>query len=320
MKPFKSLRKFKQNFALVLLGALPALASACASCGCSLSSDWENQGLSSGAGFSFDLRYDYLNQNQVRHGTGAVSSWPVAGQEQELYTKNHYVTAALDYSPNADWGINLQLPYIHRTHGTIEDGTGDTGSSKSSSMGDIKIIGRYLGFSEEKNIGMQFGMKLPTGSFKEKFSGGDLAGEALDRGLQPGTGTTDVIIGVFNFAPLSQNVDYFTQAIAQVPLSAREGYKTGPSLNANFGIRYLANEGYTPQLQINARVSGKDAGVNATPDDSGGKTIYLSPGVTFSVSEKIKIYGFFQLPVYQDLNGYQLAPRYTASIGTRFAF
>lgn len=299
-----------------------AAAFACASCGCSLSSDWDSQGLSSGPGFRFDLRYDFLNQNQIRSGTGKVGSWPVAGHEQELYTKNQYLTAGFDYSASPNWGINVQVPYIDRSHATNGmsfDGS-DAGTSHTHSLGDIKVIGRYTGLSEEKNTGIQFGLKLPTGSHTETFSGGAIAGDPLDRGVQPGSGTTDAIVGIFKFAPLSQNFDYFAQATAQLPLNNRDDYKPGNSLNVNVGFRYMGLGSIVPQLQINGRVSAKDSGANASPDDSGGKTLYLSPGVTLAITEKIKAYGFIQLPVYQNLNGYQLAPKYTVSVGTQFVF
>ncbi|MDR1968337.1 MAG: TonB-dependent receptor [Burkholderiaceae bacterium] len=299
-----------------------ATVLACASCGCSLSSDWDSQGLSSGPGLRFDLRYDYLNQNQVRSGTGKVGTWPVDGHEQELYTRNQYITAALDYSASPDWGVNIQVPYIdraHATNGLAFDGS-DAGTSHTQSLGDIKIVGRYTGLTDEKNVGIEFGMKLPTGSYTASFKGGAIAGDQLDRGLQPGTGTTDVILGVFKFAPISQNWDYFVQATAQLPLNGRAGYRPGNALNVNAGFRYMGLGSVVPQLQINGRISAKDSGANATPDDSGGKTIYLSPGVTVAVTEKVKVYGFIQVPIYQNLNGYQLAPKFTVSVGTRFEF
>ena len=82
----------------------------------------------------------------------------------------------------------------------------------------------------------------------------------------------------------------------------------------------MALDKIVPQIQVNSRVSAKDSGANASPDDSGGKTIYLSPGVTFIASERVTVFGFVQLPIYQNLNGYQLAPKYTASIGASFTF
>ena len=315
--------KKQTQILLALMAALPSSAVfACASCGCSLSSDWASQGLSSSEGLRFDLRYDYLNQNEVRSGTGTVASWPVDGHEQELFTENHYLTAGIDYRWNADWGINVQLPYIDRSHATNGlnfDGT-DADTSHTQSLGDIKVIASYMGLMEAHDVGVQFGVKLPTGSHSDTFNGGAIAGDPLDRGLQPGTGTTDLIFGIFKFGSLSQNWDYFAQATAQLPVTSSDDYKPGNSLNVNLGFRYMALDKVVPQIQINARVSTKDSGASASPDDSGGQTIYLSPGVTFPVSEKMKVYGFVQLPIYQNLNGYQLAPKYTVSIGTSFAF
>jgi hypothetical protein len=268
------------------------------------------------------LRYDYLNQNQVRSGTGKVDKWPLDGHEQELYTKNNYLTAGFDYSVSPDWGVNVQVPYIDRSHATngmAFDGS-DGGTSHTHGLGDAKIIGRYAGLSEDKSIGIQLGLKLATGSFTEKFSGGAISGDLLDRGLEPGSGTTDAIIGAFKFGPISQNFDYFVQAMAQLPLNSRSGYKPGDSLNVNFGFRYQGFGSIAPQLQINSRMSTKDSGSNASPDDSGGKTIYFSPGATVEITKKVKFYGFVQLPIYQNLNGYQLAPKYTVSVGTQFEF
>ncbi len=315
--------KKQTKLLLALTAALPSGAVfACASCGCSLSSDWGSQGLSSSEGLRFDLRYDYLNQNEVRSGTGKFGAWPAADHEQELFTQNRYLTASMDYRWNPNWGVNVQLPYIDQSHGTNGmnfDGT-DDGTSHTQSLGDVKVVASYLGLTDAHNFGVQFGVKLPTGSHSELFSGGMMAGDLLDRSLQPGTGTTDLILGAFQFGSLSQNWDYFVQATAQFPLNSSDDYKTGNSLNLNAGFRYLGLERLVPQIQINARVSGKDSGANASPDDSGGQTVYLSPGVTFPVSEKMKVYGFLQLPVYQNLNGYQLAPKYTVSVGTTIEF
>ena len=103
------MNKKLQVFLFVLTAVSCGSALACASCGCSLSSEWESQGLSSGTGLRVDLRYDFLDQNQVRSGIGKVASWPVAGHEQELFTRNNYLTAGIDYSASANWGINLKF-------------------------------------------------------------------------------------------------------------------------------------------------------------------------------------------------------------------
>jgi len=46
----------------------------------------------------------------------------------------------------------------------------------------------------------------------------------------------------------------------------------------------------------------------------------LSPGATFAVLDKLHVYAFVQKAVYSQLSGYQLFPRWTASVGASYAF
>ncbi len=316
----------------VALAPLPAFA--CASCGCSLSSDWDSQGVSSSPGLKLDLRYDYVNQNQYRSGSHAVTYDPNTGAENETYTKNHYYTIGLDYAFASVWGVNVQLPYIVRKHETNGmpnpdtatglDSNGDPGIQDTKKIGDAKVIFRYTGFADH-NFGVQFGLKLPTGSHTETFTSGFNAGELLDPGLEPGTGSTDLILGAFYSGAINRDWDYFAQGVYQTVVKHTNDYKPGHSLNVNFGVRYMSIAGFTPQLQINTRFISKDylgdgTGAFAIDDNTGGRIAYLSPGVTFPVSDKVKLFAFVQLPIYQYLNGYQLAPKYTASLGARIGF
>lgn len=303
------------------LAVTPGWALACSSCGCTLSSDWESQGFAAKSGLRFDLRYDYLDQGQLRTGTGTVDKGSISlptDREIEQWTHNNYVTAGIDYSPNPDWGVNLQVPFIDRAHQTIAAGDTDVSGSHTSNLGDIKLIGRYQGFSGEKNWGIQFGLKLPTGNIHETFDSGPQAGQALDRGLQPGTGSTDLILGVYHFSPLNQNWDYFVQGTVQTPLATREDFRPGNAFNANVGVRYMANDTFIPQLQLNAKHGRPDSGANADTDNSGGTLVYFSPGLTVKLSKQLNAFGFVQVPLYQNVNGYQLAPRWTASVGLRY--
>ena len=317
---------------------MPLAAHACASCGCTLSSDWENLGFSSSSGIKLDVRYDYLNQNQLRSGTNTISGAAASQitnngnpQEVEKYTRNNYLTVGIDYSINSNWGVNVQLPYIDRSHstlGTASDGTtpGDgvgQYESSTSNVGDVKVIGRYQGFTPQHNVGLLFGLKLPTGSHTETGTSTDLGNPgtvAIDRGLQPGTGTTDAILGAYYLDEINKNWGYFTQAIVQKAFNSKDQYKPGDGLNLNLGFRYMGFEDITPQIQMNARFVAHDTGANADTTSTGGTLVYLSPGATLRVSKQMKLYGFVQLPIYQDVNGVQLSPRWTASLGANYSF
>jgi hypothetical protein len=320
------------------LGVVAAPVLACSSCGCTLSTEWDNLSFTSANGLKLDVRYDYLNQDQLRSGTNTISASTASQrlnrgepQEVESYTKNNYVTVGLDYAFNADWAVNLQLPYINRSHstlGTASDGytpSDDGGQYKSntSDVGDIKLIGRYQGFTEQRNFGVLFGVKLATGNHTKTGDSTDsnAPGPAdIDRGLQPGTGTTDIILGAYFVDSLNKNWDYFAQGLFQKSLNSKEEYKPGDAINLNVGLRYMEFASFTPQLQINARHVERDSGDNADIFSTGGTLVYVSPGVSVPLSKQASVYGFVQLPIYQDVNGVQLAPRYTASLGARYAF
>jgi hypothetical protein len=312
----------------------PAISSACASCGCTLSSDFLGQGLSAKHGFMFDIRYDYLNQNQLRSGTGTISSVDASKvdngtREVEEYTKNQYLTLGMDYIFNHDWSVNVQLPYIKRKHSTL--GTGSDGInpgdeayvSDTSNLGDVKIVGRYLGFTPQRNLGVTFGLKLPTGSHNETGTSTDPASPGdvadIDPGLQPGTGSTDVIAGLSYFDSLNRDWDYFSQVIYQAAVAHRSGYKPGNGLNVNFGLQFMRYMSVIPQVQLNIRNVQTDSGELADTYATGGTLYYLSPGIIVKLNESTSIHGVVQLPLYQDLKGIQLAPRYIASVGVHFA-
>jgi len=311
---------------LMLMGCVaPGLASACSSCGCSLSTDWASQGLESGTGWRIDFRYDYINQTQLRTGTGTVDRTtvlPGPGQSQELQqdTVTRAYNTFIDYSPNANWGVTAQIPYFDRNHTTIAPGDSDISTSNTQSLGDVRVLGRYLGFSDDHSWGVQAGVKLATGSYNNTFVDGPQAGNPLDRGVQPGTGTTDLLMGVFKFGSINRDWDYFGQALVQQPMNSKENFRPGTGLNVNFGVQYVSFERIIPQLQINTRTEKRESGANADIANSGATLVYLSPGITVKVTPAIQAFVFVQVPIYQNVNGFQIEAKYIVSAGARFAF
>ena len=292
-------------------------AKACASCGCSLNSDWESQGYSIETGLKLDIIYNYINQNQLRHGTDKVSASSVPlGQELETSTRSNYETLGLDYVFNADWSVSLLLPYVIRDHTTLGPDHVSYDTSGTSSLGDVRLVGRYQGFFDSHHFGVELGVKLPTGAFTDTFR----SGAALDRGLQPGSGTTDLIAGLYYFDKLSAHWGYFAEALVQTALDSRREYRSATFENVTLGVRYTGIDRITPQFQLNGKFAGRDTGAQADNLNSGGTLLYLSPGVTFEATKNVAVFAFFQVPVYQNVNGYQLAPKWTLSVGMRASF
>ena len=318
------------DLAAVSLLLAPVSAWSCATCGCTLNAD-AAMGYSSTPGWRMSFEYDYIHQDQLRSGTGTVSTVP-GGNELERETLNRYYTLGLDYSPTADWNIDLRLPFVVRTHSTY--GEFDSGQplsalsySRNSSLGDIKLIGSYQGILADHNLGLQFGVKLPTGRYGTdvKFESGPLQGQPLDASLQPGTGSTDIIVGAYYYQPIGENFDFFANAQFQRAVNHKQDqpgndFRPGDSTTVSFGVRYAANPKWLPQLQMNLLHKSVDQGALADIYDTAGYVAYISPGLTTQMVGNLQVYGFAQFPVYSDLVGDQLFPRYTFSVGASYAF
>lgn len=307
---------------LLMTSALTAPLGACGACGCTLNGDWASQGLVVRPGFNLDLRFDPFTQDQLRSGTEPVPASALSlpnAQEVQRRTTNRNLTLTLDDSPSAAWGVTLQIPGYWRSHETVAAGDTEPSFSRSTGLGDIRVLGRYQGFLEDLSLGVQLGLKLPTGRFHDAFASGPQAGEPVDRGLQPGTGTTDLLVGLYKFGDFGLGWGWFAQALAQLPLGEREGYKPGRGLNVNTGLRYAAGR-VTPQLQLNARLEERESGSQADVANSGATLIYVSPGATVNLGRGLQAYAFVQVPVHQRVNGIQLEPRLSASVGVHLRF
>jgi hypothetical protein len=339
--------KLKKLVAVMTLVVPASGVMACASCGCSLNTDIGTQGMGMTEGWTLDIRYDFLNQNKLRSGTKPISQSAAAatGNEVENYTQNNYVTGSLDYNNGESWGVTAILPYIMRNHstfGAFADGSappeqGDGAyTSKTAGVGDVRIIGRYFGLAEQKDWGLQYGVKLPTGARNK--TGSLVAGgqTMVDPGLQAGSGSTDLIVGAYKFGFISDSEDwgYFAQLqyqaavmVQSVPTNAPNPdgvyggtYRPGNSANMNLGVNYQGFEKWVPTLQLNVLNKKVDSGTAADTFATGGTLAYLTPGLLYRVSEKTQLYANVQLPIYQNVNGIQIVPSYIASMGVRVYF
>lgn len=287
-------------------------------------------GYSVSAGWRLSVEYDYIDQDELRSGTRSAAGVP-DGVELERDTLNQYLTTGISYSPDPAWSISLYAPYVIRSHSTY--GNADAtqplplpSSSSSSSLGDLRIIGAYQGLLPDNNLGIQLGVKLPTGRYGTAidFDKGPAAGTPLDASLQPGTGSTDIILGAYYHQPISRNLEMFVNGQFQSAVRHHldepgNDYRPGNSTTASFGLRYARSPRWVPQLQVNLVHKAPDQGALADIQSTAGTVAYVSPGVTVQFGS-LHVFGFVQLPAYSNLYGYQLFPHYTASVGASYGF
>ena len=317
----------------------PQLSQACATCGCTLNSD-AAAGFLPRTGWSFNAEYTTINQNTLRRGSSSANAAEVVNNptsgELEQYTKNQYLNLGMTYGFSPNWNISLLVPYIVRDHASFTDQTSapfdvaqtnpaNLSTSHSRGIGDIKVIGRYLGLLPNHNAGVSFGVKLPTGTYNQTlFSTGPSAGQPLDTSLQAGTGSTDILLGAFYYQALSQNWDGFANVNTQFAVAERlnqpgNNFRPGNQSNLSLGVRYITHSIWTPQVQLNLSHKSADQGALADDQDTAGTVLYVSPGINVRMNDRLSGYAFMQVPVASQLQGYQLFPRWTATLGLHYA-
>lgn len=320
-------------FALGLAGiSIPSAQASCSSAICTFNTSVEARGELHALQKSLDIRYEFIDQNQQRHGRDVVSRKLNSDGELEERTINRNLIATLDYPVTARWAWALQLPLVSRSHShdlfvaharphaQPLHGAVEAESWEFTEIGDVRVTGRYL-LSETQpgaaNTGVKFGLKLPTGDFDVVNN----EGEEAERSLQPGTGTTDLLLGAFYTHPFRNGrTNAFVEVLWQTPLAGREHYKPGQRLSVDLGLHLRLSEQLMGVLQINSQWRGRDRGDAANPTDTGGTFVHLSPGLSYSLAGDLDIYGFFQQPLYQRVNGVQLTADWSAAMGITYRF
>ena len=335
---------FRLGLAAVGLAIVPITGWCCATCGCTVNSD-AAMGYSAASGWRVNVEYTYIDQDELRSGTSTVgpaavvnnpSNPSLGGGEIEKDTINRYLTLGISYRPNADWNLNLLVPYVSRSHTTYGQQSQPYSSAETApdqisgasvgSLGDLKLLGSYQGLLPTHNLGLQLGVKLPTGQYGTavNFNNGPNSGTPLDASLQAGTGSTDVIVGAYYYQAVSQDFDLFVNTQFQSAVSHKQDqpgndYRPGNSATFGIGLRYEADPRWIPQVQLNLFHKSADQGALADTTDTVGTVAYLSPGVTVQLVHKLHAYAVVQIPVYSNLDGYQLFPHYTATVGLSYA-
>jgi hypothetical protein len=321
----------KRRAPLALAGAILFLAlggaelsRACA-CGCQIF----DMGLSD-MPTTFDsnrlsLQYSFLNQNENQSGSAPAS--PELNPDKHLETS--FYTAGLEHQFDHAWGLAVEVPYMQRLFTT--DNNGQAGISDQSlgvspdietqqvnTLGDIRVMGMYTGLSDDMSIGLMFGAKLPTGPFNPAW--------LLDRDTDPGTGTTDLLIGAFDRNQFNADWGWYAQTLLDAALYERDGYEPANNLDIVGGLHFDGMAGWshlTPLLQANVTIRGHDSGGGDAVTgnyNSGYENLYLSPGLQAALGDHIQATGFVYLPVSRNVNGDQLVASWMANAVVSYLF
>jgi hypothetical protein len=274
----------KNLFLLLALGTYTA-AHACP-CGCvkvCVDNLADRSAAREGA-YSVDFRYDTIDQDERNSGahahflayhrilTGTIETqlagqtWSIAVPRLNRIVRSNIAPTVLNPNP-----INTRQEVV--------------------GLGDISVTTRFA-WSDYTIIA---GVKLPTGT-------DDLTLNVSRRYLQPGTGTTDFILGLRrDYAATSDRPQCFWQLGAQGAVFSDANFRPGTTLSATAGVRYELASTLAFSLQATALRQFRDkntmaaAGNVAYAEDleTAAFSTHLAAGLTYKLTTNTRAYVYY---------------------------
>ncbi|MGD9784212.1 MAG: transporter [Hyphomicrobiaceae bacterium] len=224
----------------------------------------------------------------------------------------------------------------------------------TSGIGDLTFMGQYR-FLDNRSTGTEaallFGVKAPTGASNEV----DVNGARFEAEFQPGSGSWDGLFGFAvsqSFAAISLHAsglytivtegtqrtdlgDRFHYGVAvsyrlgetstQAPMYAGAHRHAGEHQAGNPAPHAHPSAAPTPTLavdlilELNGEWSDQQDVAGVRDANSGGHTLYLSPGIRIS-HDTVSAFASVGVPVVNDLNGFQAEPDWRLLTGLAVAF
>jgi len=308
---------FRMRSALLLAAAVavpPVARASCGSATCPI--DPQSLNLPAPGQWTLDLSFQYIDQDRLWHGRHEIARpEPPEEGELELRTVNRITTLLANYAASPDLIVTASLPYVARYHEHFD--SRDFETFHLDGVGDGSISARYRFLP---NVWGGLAVKLPTGSRSSTNAEGDEA----EPTIAPGSGSTDLSASVvyqstasvrsLTYGPLGNiaALPWFVGVTAKRTGRGTRDYRSGNEIQVNAGANYPLFEAFQVLFQLNYRAKTKDdvGKTDAIRDDTGGTFLYASPGLRFAFTPKTALYGYVQIPIYQRINGVNVASRY----------
>lgn len=305
-----------------LFAAMRPAASSCGSANCFLVTHTE-EGVETAGAFQIDLSFRYVDQTKKLDGSDAVSEVLVPkidfesatiepDHHREISTRNAMLQLDLAYGITSRVSVFGALPLVvSKDHEHFDEvGTPEehfTNADGTRGFGDVAVGARYALLVKANDLLMgSLSAKLPTGAYKLL----DSEGAINEPTIQPGTGSYDGQIGLYYARhQFPKAVEWFVSGSWRINGRNSLEYRVGDEAVATAGVSYTAGQRWVFSCQLSGRHAGRDDYRGEGVPSTGSDAVAVAPGVRFRTGDRLELYGYVQLPVYQNVNEAQLAPR-----------
>jgi hypothetical protein len=244
------------------------------------------------------------------------------GYHEELGGSDTFLQLDAGYGLTSRLSLLLSVPLFARR--AYDVGHAPVPSERYTTQGNgDTLLGARYGFAAGSSgfLVAGFSVELPTGPH-DLDSGPGLADRGiLDPGLQPGSGSWDVVASAqysvrWPAAGLDWTLAGSYQRNTENDLRYRVGDGSIASVTASraFGGRLSAS------LQVKGVFEDRALYLDAPVPATGSKMVYVIPGLNVSAFRNASLYVYLPLPAYRYVNEAQLAPRTSLVVGLSKTF
>jgi Putative MetA-pathway of phenol degradation len=265
-------------------------------------------------GVGVNLSTHYSERSELQSGTSKVAN------PNNEKTQSQQTTLLLDYRIADGLTGILAVPYVNNTS-SYDNGAAGRVTQTTKGLGDIAVYGKYSFYKIDEAhefLGLA-GLKLPTASINK----GDASG-VFPITQQAGSGSRDFIIGgAVSWGMLYGDASYKINSKA-------ETYQFGNFLALNAGVNYAipSKAQFSLVGEINAESAARDKSDLAGPGvlangevrDTGADKIYFTSGVQWRPAKDWSLDFKAQVPLYQSIQGTQLASKTNYNVGVSYHF
>ena len=286
----------------------------------------------------FSYRYMNMYMKGLQQGTDDISAINARATGYMVAPLNmamemHMIGAM--YAPTDDLTLMVMASYITNEM-DLQTGMNVDFSTASSGFGDIKLGLLYNFVNQDRqSLHGQISFSIPTGTLEAMdvipaSNGNDVL---LPYPMQIGSGTYDFDLGL-TYLGQCDAISWGTQLKGTFHLGENDfDYTLGTRASVNSWLAYKAKDWLSFSARVQGLVIDQIQGINpdlnpamvttADTTNSGGR--YLNAGLGFNLYafkgslKNMRLGAEYALPVYQKLNGIQLAQKHNITVGLQYS-
>ncbi|TAN62194.1 transporter [bacterium] len=313
--PFRS---FACSYCYVSPGAMTAEEGESISSGAMLNSPTAStmQKGRSAAGFT----YGYARYNAMP----AEDAHMLHEEGRDIHGKRYENSYHLyfDYGVMDDLDVYFIAPYVSSALAQVHDEDNIGRKERAFGFGDASLMGKYRFWKKYFEAALIAGVKFPTGetSLKDK-SQNKFAPEQ-----QPGSGSWDGELGIALSRSFQRRFSLSGSFQYILKGEGSQDFKAGDILRFSLGSSVsLRRPGEYPNLSLSLELNNEWVGRDHSGEedkvfDSGGTTLFVTPGLNVNIARNLSVFLGAPVPVHQNLGGEHEETKYKLLTGASVYF